>query len=87
MKIVLALLLGIVFSFASVNINTASVEEFKSLKGIGLKKAKKLVKYRKENGCFKSISDLENVKGISSKTISKNKDLLVLDKCTKMSKK
>lgn len=87
MKIVLVFLLGVVFAYSSVKINSASIEEFKSLNGIGQKKASKIVTYRKMNGCFKSIAALEQVKGISSKTIMKNKNALILDKCPNKSKK
>lgn len=87
MKIVLIFLLGVVFAYSGVKINTASITEFESLNGIGSKKAAKIVMFRKTNGCFKSISELEKVKGISTKTINKNKDSLILDKCPKKSKK
>lgn len=54
-----------------VNINKANKEELKTLSGIGDSKADAIIKYREENGGFKSIKDLENVSGIGEKTISK----------------
>ena len=36
-----------------VNINTATVEELKTLKGVGEKKAEAIIEYRKKNGSFK----------------------------------
>ena len=47
-----------------VNINTATIEELKTINGIGDSKAKNIIEYRNENGNFKSIDDLKNVDGI-----------------------
>jgi len=67
-----------IFSFnayaAPVNINKADAETIaESLNGIGLKKAQAIIQYRKENGAFKTVNELANVKGIGEKTIKKNK--------------
>lgn len=54
---------------APLDINKADAETISSaLSNIGPKKAEAIVQYRKEHGDFKSIKDLENVKGIGSKT-------------------
>ena len=50
-----------------VNINTATVEELKTLKGIGEKKAEAIIEYRKKNGSFKNKEELMNVRGIGKK--------------------
>ncbi len=55
--------------FAQVNVNTASAEELSALKGIGEKKAAAIIKYRKANGKFKSVSELVNVLGIGEKIL------------------
>jgi competence protein ComEA len=49
---------------AAVNINTATKEELMTLKGVGDKRAQEIIDYRKKNGNFKSIDDLEKVPGI-----------------------
>lgn len=50
-----------------VNINTATVEELKTLKGIGEKKAEAIIEYRKQNGSFKNKEELMKVRGIGKK--------------------
>jgi len=57
-----------------VNINSADAPTLaKELTGIGKKKAQAIIDYRLKNGPFTQINDLANVKGISAKTIEKNK--------------
>lgn len=52
-----------------VEINKADAETIsKALVNIGPKKAQAIVEYRNQNGSFKTIKDLENVKGIGAKT-------------------
>lgn len=50
-----------------VNINTATVEELKTLKGVGEKKAEAIIEYRKKNGSFQTKEDLMKVRGIGKK--------------------
>lgn len=47
-----------------ISINSATVEEFEILPGIGPSIASNIVRYRKENGKFESVDDLLNVRGI-----------------------
>ena len=61
-------------SSGKVNINTANIDELKSLDGIGDAKASAIIKYRTENGNFKSIEDINNVSGISESLYSKIKE-------------
>ena len=57
-----------------VNINTASMDELSKLDGIGESKAQAIIKYREENGNFKTIEDITNVSGIGSSVYEKIKD-------------
>ena len=83
MKIITLLLLGMSFLFASVDINHATAKELTTLKGIGAKKAQTIVTYRKEHKCFKNIEELVKVKGISTKTLEKNRTNLTATTCQK----
>ena len=55
-----------------ININTASVEQLAQIKGIGTKKAARIIAYREANGDFSTVAELANVRGIGVKTIDKN---------------
>lgn len=57
-----------------VNINTANKEELQTLNGIGEGKAEAIIKYREENGNFKSIEDITKVSGIGETIYEKIKD-------------
>lgn len=63
-----------------VNINTASAAEIAaSLKGVGLKTAEAIVAYRDTHGQFQSLDALTMVKGVGSKTVSKNRQRIILE--------
>lgn len=68
-KIIFSLLVAAISVFA-LDINTASQEEFIKIKGIGEKKAERIIAYRDEHGKFSSIDELKNVKGIGKKIVS-----------------
>ncbi len=53
----------------TVNINTATLEELQTIKGIGKKKAEAILQYRKEHGAFHTKEDLLQVKGIGKKAL------------------
>jgi competence protein ComEA len=83
-KIITLLLVSFSLSFCAVDLNNATKEELISLKGIGAKKAKKIIKYRQKH-CFKTLKDLKKVKGISKKQakkiIKKNKANIAIGEC------
>jgi len=61
-----------------ISINTATKEELMTLSGIGESKANNIINYRNENGNFKSIEELKNVKGIGDSIFEKIKDSITL---------
>lgn len=66
------------FLLAAVNLNTATLEELKSIKGIGETKAKAILEYRQEQN-FTSIEDIKKVKGIGEKTFENIKDSITVE--------
>lgn len=76
MSVLKSLVLGLslLFSslaFAGVDINSADAEALAGVKGIGPAKAAAIVAYRADNGKFKSVDELVNVKGIGPKLLAK----------------
>lgn len=60
-------------AFAAVNINTATQSELEAVKGLGPSKAKAIITYREAHGNFKSLDELDNVKGFGSASVEKLK--------------
>lgn len=61
-----------------IRLNSANTEQLQQLSGIGEKKAEAILQYRQQHGKFKSIDELQNIKGIGPKLLQKNKDRLAL---------
>ena len=59
-----------------ININKATQTELETLPGVGPSLALKIIKYRKENGKFKSIEELENVSGVGENKYEELKELI-----------
>lgn len=61
-----------------ININTATLDELLTLKGIGQSKAEAIIKYREENGNFNTIEDIQKVSGLGGTIYSKIKDYITV---------
>ncbi|WP_419420610.1 ComEA family DNA-binding protein [Legionella sp. D16C41] len=60
-----------------INLNKADLKTLtKSFKGIGVKRAEAIVKYRQEHGKFKSVSELAKVPGFGQKFVTSHLDEL-----------
>lgn len=86
MKSITALLFAVSLALSSlaavagpVNINTADARTLETaLVGVGPKTARAIVDYRTKNGAFKTVDDLEKVKGIGPRLLEKNRANLVV---------
>lgn len=54
-----------------INLNTATLTQLQTLKGVGPKTAARIIAQRKRVGSFKSLEDLLQIKGIGPKTLNK----------------
>ncbi|PZL70672.1 comEA protein [Enterococcus plantarum] len=59
-----------------INLNQASEAELQTLPGVGQKKAQEIIRYREENGGFKTIEEIKNISGFGEKTFEKLKDAI-----------
>lgn len=59
-----------------INLNTATEAELQTISGIGAKKAQEIIRFRDEQGPFKTVEELKNVPGIGEKTVERLKDML-----------
>ncbi len=61
----------------TVNINTADKDALiTSIKGVGEKRAEAIIAYREQNGSFKSVDELAEVRGVGPSIVEKNMDNL-----------
>jgi len=61
----------------TVNINTADKETLMtSIKGVGETRAEAIIAYREQNGSFKSVEELADVRGVGPSIVEKNMDNL-----------
>ena len=79
MRILLILSVFFISLFAKVDLNTATMEQLHTLKGIGHKKAVAIIEYRKEHN-FTKIEDIMKVKGIGKKMFEKIKSEIEVKK-------
>ena len=60
------------------NINRASKEELMTLPGVGESKADAIIRYRSENGNFKSIEEIMEIEGIKEGVFKKIEDQITV---------
>ncbi|GAB5991703.1 ComEA family DNA-binding protein [Aeromonas enteropelogenes] len=60
------------------NLNTATLAELTTLKGIGEKKAQAILEYREKQGKFTSVDQLADVTGIGPATLEANRDMMMV---------
>jgi competence ComEA-like helix-hairpin-helix protein len=63
-----------------VNVNTATSEQLQEVPGIGPATANKILQARKSYGAFKSVDDLQAIKGIGPKRLDKMRKYLTVGK-------
>jgi competence ComEA-like helix-hairpin-helix protein len=61
-----------------VNLNTATAAELQQVPGIGPSTAEKILQARKSYGSFKSVNDLEAIRGIGPKKLEKMRKYLTV---------
>ena len=63
----------------TVELNTATALELRTLPGVGERTAERIIEYREEHGGFEKIEDLMNVRGIGEKTFLRLRPLVRVD--------
>ena len=61
-----------------IELNSATRRDLEEIPGIGPVTADRIVVYRETNGLFRSVNDLEKVKGIGRKTVLKITPYLII---------
>jgi len=59
---------------SKVNVNTAPLEELKSVLGLTVEESKAVLAFRDANGPFKQWQDLQKIDGVDAKKIEEKKD-------------
>lgn len=66
-------------SEARMDLNTATLEDLKTLPGVGDSKAQAILNYRIAHGGFSSVEELANVSGISADMVNQWKDKICIN--------
>lgn len=62
-----------------VNINTADLEQLQALDGIGPALAQRIINYRQTYGLFRTVEEIQDVKGIGTGIFAKIKDYITVE--------
>lgn len=65
-------------SYSLISLNNASIKQLCTLPGIGESIANNILEYRNNYGCFNSVEELMNVKGIGIAKFNKIKEFICL---------
>ena len=63
----------------TVELNTATAAELRTLPRVGERMAQRIIEYREEHGGFERIEDLMNVRGIGERTFLRLRPLIRVD--------
>ncbi|HPW53573.1 MAG TPA: helix-hairpin-helix domain-containing protein, partial [Erysipelotrichaceae bacterium] len=61
-----------------ISINTADIKQLMQIPYVGEKTALLIIEYRNRHGCFKTIEEIMEIKGIGPKKFEKMKDYIRL---------
>jgi competence protein ComEA len=61
-----------------ININTADVDALCTLDGVGPALAQRIIDYRRRQGPFRSVGDLEKIRGIGPVVVRENRDRMTV---------
>jgi competence ComEA-like helix-hairpin-helix protein len=67
-----------------ININTAGLEELKTLWGISTVRAQRTIQYREQNGPFQTIEEIVDVRGIGWGIFNRIKDQITVTQATEL---
>jgi competence protein ComEA len=57
--------------WAAINLNSATQAELQTVSGIGPAKARAIIDYRQQHGPFKTLQQLQQVRGFGARTVKK----------------
>lgn len=66
------------FEIVKIDINNASINEFKKIKGLGKAIGEKIIKYKEKNGRINSFNELKQIEGIGQKRLKKLQKYFVI---------